>query len=227
MRKGKAIHRPELECESDFSILTSYQLEYRGIVNYYRLAYNMRALNTLRWIMETSLLKTLAHKFKVSVSRIAEKYKAEIVEDGKKYKGFQVVIPRVDKKPLVATWAGVSLSWEIKATLEEQPPKPVWTNRSELVQRLLADYCELCGSSEDVEVHHVRAMKHLHHYPGRPKPPWGVRMIALKRKTLLLCRTCHEDVEYGRPLRRESIELMEVKALQKRANTVILESRMP
>ena len=227
MRKGKAIHRPELEFESDFAIMTTYQLEFRGIANYYRLAYNLHTLNKLRWVMETSLLKTLAHKFKVSVSKVAKKYKAELVVDGKKSKGFQVIIPRQDKKPLVAKWGGVSLSREIKATLEEQPPKPLWRNRSELVQRLLADYCELCGSSDDVEVHHVRKMKHLHEYPGRPKPPWVVRMIALKRKTMLLCRTCHEDVDYGRPLRRQTIKLTEVQALQRRAKTAILESRMP
>jgi len=102
----------------------------------------------------------------------------------------------------------------------------VWTGRSELVQRLLADYCENCGSSEDVEVHHVQAMRKLHEYPGRPKPEWVKRMIALKRKTMLLCQTCHDDVENGRPLRRQTIELAEVKALQKKAKTTILESRM-
>ena len=89
--------------------------------------------------------------------------------------------------------------------------------RSELVQRLLAETCELCGSHADVEVHHVRKMSNLHQYPGRSKPEWVKRMIALKRKTMPLCRTCHEDVHAGRPLRRQMIELAEVKALQKKA----------
>ncbi len=220
----EAIHRTELVQESDFDIITKYQAEFRGIANYYRLAYNMHTLRKLRWIMETSLTKTLAHKFKVSVPRIYEKYRAELVIDGKKYKGLQVSVPRQDKKPLVATWGGVSLSWDIKATLEEQPQR-IWTGRSELVQRLLADFCELCGSPEDVEVHHVQAMRKLHEYPGRPKPEWVKRMIALKRKTLLLCKRCHEDVEHGLPLKRPLISLTEVKARRK-ARTTILESRV-
>lgn len=105
----------------------------------------------------------------------------------------------------------------IKATLEDQPPTVKGGNHSELVQRLLAGYCELCGATENVEVHHVRAMKDLHKYPGREKPEWVKRMIALKRKTMPLCRTCHEDVTYGRPLRRQTIELTDVKKLQKQA----------
>jgi hypothetical protein len=223
-RGGKAIHRAERMQESDFTIVTTYQLEYRGIASYYRLAYNMHTLNHLKYVMEVSLTKTLAHKFSVSVAKIYEKYGAELAVEGKKYKGLRVIIPRQDKKPLVATWGGISLSWDIKATLEEQPTE-VHGDHSELVQRLLADYCEHCGSSEDVEVHHIRAMKGLHQYPGREKPEWVKRMIALKRKTMLLCRTCHEDVTYGRPMRRQSIKLEDVKARQ-RAKTAILESRM-
>jgi hypothetical protein len=108
----------------------------------------------------------------------------------------------------------------------QQPPTVHW-GRTELEQRLLAGYCALCGSTEDIQVHHVRAMRHLHEYSGRPKPEWVKRMIALKRKTLPLCRTCHEDVDHGRPLRRQTIKLTEVKALQKRAIATMLESRMP
>ncbi len=225
MRKGKAIHRKELIERSDFHIISTYQSEYRGIANYSRLAYNMHTLSKLKWIMETSMLKTLARKFKVSVAQIAKKYKAKLTVDGKEYVVYQVTIPRQDKKPLVATWGGIPLKWNIRATLEEHPPK-LHYGRTELVQRLLADFCELCGSMDDVEVHHVEKMSKLHEYPGRPKPPWVMRMIALRRKTLLLCRTCHEDVDLGRPLRRQSIELTEVKALWKRAKTRILESHV-
>ncbi len=223
-RGQEAIHRAELVQESDFYIITKYQAEFRGIANYYRLAYNMHTLRKLKWVMETSLTKTLAHKFKVSVPKIYEKYGVELVIGDKKFKGLQVSIPRQDKKPLIATWGGVSLSWDIKATIEEQPQQ-VWTGRSELVQRLLADFCEICGSSEDVEVHHVQAMRKLHEHPGRPKPEWVKRMIALKRKTLLLCKTCHEAVEHGLPIARPSISLTEVKARRK-AKTPILESRV-
>jgi group II intron reverse transcriptase/maturase len=226
MRNGKAIHRADLLLESDYAIISTYQAVYRGIATYYQLAYNMHVLAKLEWVMEDSLVKTLASKFKLSTRKIRRKYKAEREVNGKRYRVLQAVIPRQEKKPLIATWGGIPLIRDMKATIKEQLPEVNRGSRSELVQRLLADVCELCGSSVDVEVHHIRKMSTLHQYPGRLKPPWVKRMIVLKRKTLLLCRTCHEDIHAGRPLRRPMIELTEVKALRKRAAATILESRM-
>jgi len=219
MQGNKAIHRPWLENESAYAIIMTYQLEYRGIANYYRLAYNMTCLAKLKWVMETSLTKTLASKHKMSVSKVYEKYGVKLKGDGKEYTGLQVIVPKPDtrKKPLVATWGGISLTWDIKAPLDDHPPKLYHTGRSELVQRLLADFCELCGSSKDVEVHHVQAMRKLHEYPGRPKPAWVKRMIALKRKTVLLCKRCHEATDHGLPITWASISLQEIKDRRKQS----------
>ena len=225
MRNGKAIHRPELLYLSDYDIVMVYQSQYRGIANYYQLAYNMCSLAKLKRCMEISLLKTLAAKHKMSVKKIAEKYKATLTVRDKEYKVFQVKVPREGKEPLVATWGGIPLVWDINATLNEQPPKIYTGYRTELVQRLLASICEICGSTREVEVHHIRAMKDLHEYPGHEKPLWVRRMIAMRRKTMPVCQKCHEDIHAGRPLRQQPIALTEVKAMQK-AKTQILESRV-
>jgi len=225
MRDGKVIHRPELIYLSDYDIVTVYQSRYRGIANYYQLAYNMHSLGKLKRYREISLLKTLAAKHKMSVKKVVEKYKTTIKVQNKEYKALQVVVPREGKEPLVATWGGIPLVWDINATLNEQPPKLYTGHRTELVQRLLADVCELCGSTKDVEVHHVRAMKDLHEYPGHEKPLWVRRMIAMRRKTMPVCQVCHEDIHAGRPLRRQPMALAEVKTLQK-VKTRILESRV-
>jgi group II intron reverse transcriptase/maturase len=209
MRGRKVMHRPELEYESDYTIVLTYQLEFRGIANYYRLAYNMHTLRKLRWVMETSLTKTLAHKLKVRVPEVYERSGAKLVVEGKEYKGLQASIPRADKPPLVATWGGIPLSWDMKATLEDEPPK-LYGNRTELVQRLLAEFCELCGNDKEIEVHHVQAMRKLHEHPGRLKPEWVKRMIALKRKTLILCKRCHEAIEHGLPITWTLLPLKEV-----------------
>ncbi len=225
MKGAKATHRAELLGDSDYAIILTYQLEFRGLANYYRLAYNLRKLAKLKWVMGASLIKTLASKHKMTTAQIRRKYRKTIVRENKEHQVLQASIPRKDKEPLVATWGGVSLAWDSKATLKEQPPK-LYGARTELERRLLAETCECCGSKEDVEVHHVRAMKHLHEYPGRPKPEWVKRMIALKRKTMPLCRTCHEDVHAGRPMRRHMIKIEEVNAIRRGAMTAILESRV-
>ncbi len=82
---------------------------------------------------------------------------------------------------------------------------PYWDARTELVQRLLADTCEMCGSHTDIEVHHIRALKDLKRY-GRPeKPAWVKTMAARHRKTLVVCRSCHEDIHHGQPLKHHPI----------------------
>jgi hypothetical protein len=73
-----------------------------------------------------------------------------------------------------------------------------------LLQRLLANACEACGSTENVEVHHIRKLADLNRQ-GRKSPPDWVRLMASRwRKTLVLCRVCHDNVHAGRPLQSKT-----------------------
>lgn len=200
MSNGKPRHKAELMEDSDFTIIETYQAEYRGIVEYYRLAYNLTALDKLKWIMEQSLVKTLANKFQTSVPSIYRKYQNEVVTKGKTYKVLQVVRQREGKKPLVAQWGGISLVWDIRAKIDDQPER-IWSDRNELEKRLLADKCEYCGSTENVEVHHIRALKDLNKHKGKEKPEWMKRLSARRRKTLVLCHMCHQDITHGHLMR--------------------------
>jgi group II intron reverse transcriptase/maturase len=201
-RKGnKPMHRPEMEHDSVFTIISYYQGVYRGIVEYYRMAHNVYQLNKLKWIMETSLTKTLAAKLKLSVRKVYAKYHTTLLVDGKPYKGLQTVIDRgEDKKPLIAQWGGIPLRRRMNLPLNDTL-YPYWDARTEIVQRLLADTCELCGSRMAIEVHHIRALKDLKHYGRAEKPAWVKTMAARHRKTLVVCRSCHKDIHQGRPLK--------------------------
>ena len=70
MHDGKPQQRGERLHDSPYSIVEQYQAEFRGVVNYYRRATNLGALNHLRWVMEMSLAKTLAGKLKISVVQV-------------------------------------------------------------------------------------------------------------------------------------------------------------
>jgi len=205
----KVHHRTELINDSDFSIMALYQAEYRGLVEYYRLAYNLHCLTELEGTMEISLTKTLAAKYRMSVPKVYKKYQATFQDGKQRYKVLQVLIEREGKKPLVARWGGISLHWDIKAPIKDHRMF-LGPGRSELEKRLLADTCEYCGirgNTERIEVHHIRALKDLKSYDGREKPAWVKIMAARKRKTLVLCATCHQDVTYGRPMRRKPMSV--------------------
>ena len=140
--EGKPIHRPEMLRDSVYTIISTYQAEYRGLVEYYRMAYNLNhALNRVRWDMERSLTKTLAAKEQIPIPQVYRRYTATIMVEGRPYKGLQVTIEREGKKPLIAQWGGIPLTWNIKAILDDQPER-IWSGTSELEERLLADVCE-------------------------------------------------------------------------------------
>lgn len=153
MKHGKPIHRPELRNDDDFTIMSRYQLEYRGIVQYYLLAQNVPQFWKLHWIMKESLLKTLASKHKGKVTDMVRKYQTTTETPHGTMKCLEVIVPREGKKPLVARFGGIPLHRQNAAILTDQPFLVFRNQRNELLKRLLAEKCELCGSRENIEVH--------------------------------------------------------------------------
>jgi hypothetical protein len=202
-RYGKPIHRTERINDSAYSIVAQYQSESRGAVEYYRLAFNLHRLSRLKGVMEQSLAKTLARKFRTSVTKVYRRYRATHRVDGRTYKTLQVTVEHgAGQRPLVARWGGIPLKWQMAAILDDQPPR-VWSTRSELLDRLLADTCELCGSHEAVEVHHIRKLADLRR-KGRGQSPlgsdvWlhaGARPWSSAASTM---RTSSTDAAHGAP----------------------------
>ena len=204
MKGGKPLHRRELNDNTVYSIVAQYQSEYRGFVEYYQLANNLHRCHRLKWIMGQSLTKTLASKLKITVSEVYEKYQTTFTVDKKPYKGLQVTVIREGKKPLIAKWGGIPLKRKPNAVLNDQPPV-FWPGRSEIEKRLLADTCELCGSREQITVHHIRALKDLNQPGRREKPRWMTVMASRKRKTLVVCWSCHRSIHAGRPVKKAEV----------------------
>ncbi|MCA1671013.1 MAG: maturase, partial [Actinobacteria bacterium] len=78
LRRGQPAHRSAWINHDDHTIVATYGATYRGIVQYYLLAGDVFRLNRLQWVMETSMLKTLAAKHNSTVSKMANKHKAKI-----------------------------------------------------------------------------------------------------------------------------------------------------
>ncbi len=202
-RDGKPIHRPELLTNSDFTIVATYQSEYRGYVQYYAYAQNIAWLNKLRWVMETSLLKTLAGKHKTSVSEMVRKYRTTVPTDYGPRRCLEVKVEREGKEPLIARFGGIPLRRRKSAILNDQVLLRRRPDGVELLQQLQANECELCGSTEKVEVHHIRKLADLKKTRGAPRlATWRQVMAARQRKTLVVCSQCHDDIHAGRPVKR-------------------------
>jgi group II intron reverse transcriptase/maturase len=203
MKRGKPTHRPEIAADTDYDIVRQYQWHYAGVVNYYLLAQNIRVLGKVRMVMETSLLRTLANKHKTSVGKLWRQHKSTVLTPGGPRRCVMVTHPRPGKEPLVARFGGLQLKRQQGAVLKDIVPirRP---RRTELLKRLLADVCEVCGSSEQVEVHHVRKLSDLKAKGRKALPGWATVMIVRQRKTLVLCHGCHAAIHAGKPLPQQS-----------------------
>jgi group II intron reverse transcriptase/maturase len=194
MKRGKPIHLNMWSLESDFSIISRYGSRLRGITQYFKLAWNFHHLWKLVSIMQRSLLKTLALKFKTTSHKMWKQYKAYTDNGlGQQVRCIEKVISRKseDKKPLRAVFGGIPLRRDKLAAIRDVNLKRYTDLRSELLQRLLADTCEVCKKMGGIEVHHIRALKDLF-VKGKPnKAPWIVKQAAMERLTLIVCRPCH------------------------------------
>jgi hypothetical protein len=159
-----------------------------------------RKMGHVKWILETSLTKTLARKFECKVTEIYKRY--QVIYLGRKE--LRVTIERPDKEPLSAVFGGFPLE-RIPEGMgsTEFRFEPAWFSaggsRSEVVQRLLAGKCELCGDKGvPIEMHHIRKLADIDRPGQRPKENWERIMAARKRKTLAVCKKCHDDIHAGR-----------------------------
>lgn len=173
MRNGKPNHLVQRVNDSAFSIVAQYQSEYVGIVQYYQLAYNLHRFSKLKRVMEESLTKTLANKFKTTRSKIYQRYSKRHHNEHGIYKVIEVpAYEKKDQKTLVARFGGVPLRWNKWVKVNDAQTEPIWSARSELLERLLADKCELCGSEQSIEVHHIRRLADLKRKSQSGKPKW-------------------------------------------------------
>ena len=98
---------------------------------------------------------------------------------------------------MVATFGGVPFRRKKDAVLADEVVQPIFNPRTELVQRLRADQCEICESRDGVQVHHIRKLADLNK-KGRSLDLYERIMAGRRRKTLVLCRKCHADAHAGR-----------------------------
>ncbi|WP_432838797.1 group II intron reverse transcriptase/maturase [Dactylosporangium sp. CA-092794] len=186
-----------MNCD-DNAIIKTYDAEYRGVALYYLLAGDVSKLNRLRWVAETSMLKTLAAKHRSTVATMARKHKATIDTPHGPRRCFEAVVARPGRKPLVARFGGIPLKRQRKAVINDRPPAPISVPRKELITRLTARRCEWCQQHGPVETHQVRKLAELD-TPGRPQPAWAQLMASKRRKTLVVCAACHQTIHAGQP----------------------------
>jgi group II intron reverse transcriptase/maturase len=198
LKRGKPARRSQLINHDDYDIVRIFGAEYRGIVQYYLLAGDVRRLHRLRWVMLTSMLKTLASKHRSSVTKIAAKHRAKIETPHGLRRCFEVIVERGGaSKPLVTRFGGIPLRRQKTAVIVDRRPDGITYPRRELVTRLRRGRCELCEQPGPMEVHHVRSLAEL----AELQPAlWATAMTRRRRKSLVVCAGCHGHIHGSNPV---------------------------
>jgi group II intron reverse transcriptase/maturase len=188
---GKPWHRPRLQNLDDYDIVRTYGAEYRGVVNYYLLAQDVWRLHTLHWHAQTSMLKTLAAKHRSTVTKMAARHRAKIETSDGPRTCYEARKHREGKKDLTARFGGITLRQDRRAVIRDPAPSPAPYPRKELIRRLQRRECELCETGTTVTVHQVTGLQALGQ-PGPGQPAWAALMARMRRKTLIVCASCHD-----------------------------------
>jgi group II intron reverse transcriptase/maturase len=192
-KHGKPWHRSALQNLDDYDIVKTFAAEYRGVVQYYMLAGDVWRFKALRWDAQTSMLKTLAAKHKSSVKKMAARHRAKVPTPRGLRTCYEARVERDGKQPLVARFGGIPLTRNKDAVLDDRTPRKITYPRKELTVRLLTGRCELCRDTGKVQVHQVRNMASLG-TSETDRPAWATLMAKKRRKTLVVCTTCHEVI---------------------------------
>jgi hypothetical protein len=121
------------------------------------------------------------------------------MRDGSLKRVLKATKPRPNGGPeYVAVFGDVSLKIDRFAPIQDGPlQRHRVCTRNELVARLLANTCEVCGSDDSVDVHHDRKLKDLKMAGRRVPPVWKQIMASRRRKTLVVCHHCHVAIHRG------------------------------
>jgi group II intron reverse transcriptase/maturase len=161
-------------------IIQHYNGVIRGWYNYYQLAENVSSLNYARYVLQYSLAKTLAHKERSSVSKVFRKYGKDITfvkPNGRKVCFFNQPLKQVKKA---------------KGSAANLDMLPTWGPRR--TRTRLLDDCAICGSQEQVVMHHVRHIRKR----GENVRGFTLYMAAINRKQVPVCRKCHREIHNGK-----------------------------
>lgn len=168
-------------------ILMRFSATLRGIANYYSFADNRAAMSRVQNILHLSAAKTLAQKFRLrSMRRTFAKFGRSLTArteaaDGKVRETHLWLMPDFIRRPL-----------EFQ---RGNPPRPLGeVYAARLTRSHLGACCCVCGSSDRIEMHHVRHVRKA----GQRQSGFTKVMGLINRKQIPVCGECHRSIHQGK-----------------------------
>jgi len=189
IKEGKWIMHslPHLLALPDRDIIIRYKATLNGLYNYYCFTDNIYQFNKIFWILRESLRMTLSRKHKMNIT-----------EFGKKYAGAKssiVVSHKVEDSWTTTRFEVPNLRKNVTNFLVTKDRDPLsFLNMEIRTKNDFGQPCASCGSSEKVEMHHLRHIRTI----NVSLNTFDQQMARINRKQIPLCFKCHREVHAGK-----------------------------
>ena len=170
-------------------IVNLYSSVNRGIQNFYRFADNWGQLHRIQYILEYSLAKTLAVKYKISVPKVFKRFG----------KGFPIVIEGKKGKADRTVSFYLNHDWTKKRdAFQRGSHSNIDLVRTAIRMRTrskLGKPCCICADGGQIVMHHVRHVRKLTN--KRVATGFNLILRAINRKQIPVCTACHGKIHRG------------------------------
>jgi group II intron reverse transcriptase/maturase len=169
-----------------WNIVESYKAIERGIINYYSMANNYgRLAARVHYSLKYSCALTISSKMKLKTMRGAFKRYGKNLEikDGEKSISYPNISYKRPRKLITRPNNNFSF--------EKYFESLVYRHKRHVGN--LTGSCIVCGSPDNIEIHHIRALKDI-----SKKNDWlSMTMAKFSRKQVPVCKSCHIKIHNG------------------------------
>lgn len=166
-------------------IVNHYSTIWRGISNYYCFANNTGSMGRIFYILKYSCVLTLASKLKLKTkSKVFKRFGKDLTIKDNNDKVLAMM-----PNPSLANKLTFNVNMTNPFVRLEKLGRASFRTRD-----VLNNPCTVCGTFDDVEMHHVRAIKDL---TKNPKDYMKAIMSRMNRKQIPVCRPCHVRIHQG------------------------------
>jgi group II intron reverse transcriptase/maturase len=201
-KDGKPTSFSSLINFEDAQIIDTFNSIFLGYTNYYSFVDNFGDLSRVRFVIKYSLAKTLAHKHKSSTRKVFRHYgdpPSASTPTGK-------IVAFRDR----IHWSKNPMRFLVSS--ERSPEANLSIHMRRMSRSLLSEACCICGSCDNVQMHHVRHIRTI----NKHLDPFTRKMAAINRKQIPVCSDCHVKIHAG------EYDGMSLKRLTKRGKDHIL-----
>lgn len=171
-----------------YDMVEHFKMVERGILQYYKLANNYgRVAARVHYILKYSCALTIASKMKLTtLRRVFNRYGKNLnIKDksGKIITNYPTVDYRRPKKFFMAPILDYS---SLEAYIDQ------YDSRVQRGRKDLKGPCVVCGSNQEIEIHHVRKLS-----KAKRKDYLSSMMARMNRKQIPVCKKCHIKIHQG------------------------------